>query len=347
MRLTSDRSPGFTLVELLVVISIIGVLIGMLLPAIQGVREAARRTSCINNLRQLALASANYESSFGRFPVGAESKPFMENPAHPHSFYRWSVLAHLTPFMEQTNLFRSLDLSVPLFAPPGFNVHPTNVQAVGTRVPGFLCPSDLRQPVSSGYGVEELGPTNYAGCTGSGAGGGTPFADEGADGAFYVESRTKMSSFVDGTSQTVLFSESTLGTGPENTTDSSVVAESPQTVFGYVMTAPLTDALTDNVFQWNVSNRRGFMWANGEFRCTLYNHYYLPNSDRPDLIGVTFNPAPSRRLTGYGWRAARSWHPGGVAIALADGSSRFIGDQVEINVWRALSTPEGGEDYTE
>ncbi len=342
----SCRAPSrqaFTLVELLVVIAIIGILLGMLLPAVQNVREAARRTSCSNNLRQLIIATLNFDSGQGRFPVGAESRPFPENPAHPHSFYRWSTLAHLTPYLEQTNIYNSLDLSVPLFAPPGFNIHPANQEAAGTIVTAFLCPSDLGISVSSGYGVNELAPTNYAGCAGTGAGGGTPFKDEGVDGTFYVNSRTKVSSFVDGTSNTIVFSESTLGTGPESTNDGALAQQNPQTVYRFSFTAPLSDATAGAVSQWNVTNRRGFLWANGEFRCTLYNHYYLPNSSTLDLIGVTHNPDPAKRLTAYGWRAARSWHPGGVNVASADGSIRFWDENVESVVWQAMATPASGE----
>jgi prepilin-type processing-associated H-X9-DG protein len=86
------------------------------------------------------------------------------------------------------------------------------------------------------------------------------------------------------------------------------------------------------------------MWINGEYRCTLYNHYYPPNSRTPDLLGVRLvYPSPDKRLTGYGWRAARSRHPGGVNIGLADGSTRFIAETVDMAIWRGLATPNGRE----
>lgn len=334
---------AFTLVELLVVIAIIGILVGMLFPAIQAVREAARRSSCANNMRQLAIASMNHESARKRLPVGSESKQFPSSPTHPYNFYRWSVLAHLTPYLEQSNAYNTIDLSIPLFAPPSFNVDPQNATAATLLVPTFLCPSDESRSVSDGYGLVGLGPTNYAGCTGTGAGGGTPFKDEGANGSFYVNSQTRMSDFRDGTSQTALFSESTLGTGPESTTDPTVVEQSPQTVYRFVFSAPLTDASAAAATAWNNSNRRGFMWVNGDFRCTLYNHYYGPNSRTPDAIGVSLNPDPAQQYTGYGWRAARSWHSGGVNVAYADGSTHFIEENIDIDIWRGLSTPRGGE----
>jgi prepilin-type processing-associated H-X9-DG protein len=92
-----------------------------------------------------------------------------------------------------------------------------------------------------------------------------------------------------------------------------------------------------------VSNKRGFSWVNGEFRCTLYNHYYTPNSKIPDCLGVTFDPDPARLYTGYGWRTARSRHPGGVQLGLADGSVRFISNTIDAPTWLGLSTRANSE----
>lgn len=334
---------GFTLVELLVVIAIIGILVGLLLPAVQAIREAARRTSCQNNLKQINLAALNFESALKRFPNGSESREFPANPSNPHTFYRWSVLAHLTPYLEQTNAHNTLNLQVPLFAPPGFNISPENIEGASLLVPVFLCPSDLQASISQGFGATTLGPTNYAGCAGTGAGGGTPFQDEGANGTYYVNSIVRPADFGDGLSNTVMFSESTLGTGDENTGNPMFVQQSPQTVYRFVLSAPLTDALANSAAIWNVSNRRGFMWVNGEYRCTLYNHYYGPNSQTPDCLGVSFSSNPAKRLAGYGWRAARSWHPGGVNAALADGSVQFFDESIALDVWRNWATPDGGE----
>lgn len=341
------RLSGFTLVELLVVIAIIGILVGLLLPAVQQVREAARRASCQNNLKQLGLAALHYESAHRRFPNGSDSREFPANPAHPHTFYRWSVLAHLTPWLEQSNAYNTLDLTLPLFAPPGFNINPQNITGASLLVPNFLCPSDIGVAISQGFGASTLGPTNYAGCAGSGAGGGTPFQDEGANGTFYVNSAVRTADFVDGMSNTMIFSESTLGTGDENTSNSQFVQKSPQTVYRFIFTAPLSDALANAAGVWNVSNRRGFMWVNGEYRCTLYNHYYGPNSRTPDCLGVSFDPSPAKRLAGYGWRAARSWHPGGVNAGMADGSIQFIAQDIDLALWRGWSTVDGADSVGE
>ncbi len=338
---------GFTLVELLVVIAIIGILVAMLLPAVQAAREAARRTQCVNNLKQLGLATHNFEGSFRRLPIGSESKQFPSNPSHPYNFYRWSVLAHLTPYLEQSNAHDSLNLKVPLFAPPAFNVSPQNRLASGLMVPAFLCPSDRSESISQGYGVGDLGPTNYAGCTGTGIGGGTPFQDEGVDGTFYINAKTRFADFLDGASNTVIMSESTLGTGDESTSDPSFVQRSPDTVYRTMFGAPLTVGGCNGATRWNLSNRRGFMWVNGEYRCTLYNHFYGPNSATPDCLGFSFSSDPAKRFTGYGWRAARSRHPGGVNVLLGDASVRFVSETIKMTVWRGLATTKGGEVISE
>src|SRR5581483_4803634 len=109
-----------------------------------------------------------------------------------------------------SNAYRTVDFKSPLFAPPAFNVTPQNQTAAGLIVPLFLCPSDQAKPVSSGYGLSSLGPTNYAGTAGTGINGGSPFQ---TDGAFYINSVVRFRDIVDGTSNTIVMSESTLGTG--------------------------------------------------------------------------------------------------------------------------------------
>src|SRR6202158_5698273 len=120
------RRHAFTLIELLVVIAIIGVLIGLLLPAVQKVREAANRMSCQNNLKQLGIAMFNYEGTYNKFPpafVGNVPPAYTGFPAY---FFSWSALAFLNPFLEQTNIYNQMDLTQPIYVPPAYNISTAN-----------------------------------------------------------------------------------------------------------------------------------------------------------------------------------------------------------------------------
>ena len=216
---------------------------------------------------------------------------------------------------------------MPLYA-NSFGVRPENVEAVRILVPEFLCPSDVGRSVS-----EDFAPTNYAVCAGSGAGGGTP---RDTDGAFFINSQTTPAKIADGLSKTALASESLLGqpqSGPHD----------PQTEYKFAFSAPLSNTLCEATAQWNVSDPRGFAWVNGEYRCGLYNHRQTPNTAVPDCMGVQVSGGVKFIFTPYGWRAARSNHPGGVNVLLADGSLRFAGDDVDAGVWKDLATIAGGE----
>ena len=116
----------------------------------------------------------------------------------------------------------------------------------------------------------------------------------------------------------------------------------PQTEYKFSFLAPVSDALCNNTVQWNVTDPRGFAWANGEFRCALYNHRMTPNSQTPDCMGVQIVGDVTTRFTPYGWRAAHR-HPGGVNMLLADSSLQFVAEAVDLDVWKALSTIAGGE----
>jgi len=319
---------AFSLVELLVVIAIIGTLVALLIPAIQASRGAASRTSCANNLRQVGLAAQNYLSAKGHFPSGSVAKEFAPQPFVAWTLYRWSGLAQLLPYLENGAAYSALDLSVPLYG-ANFKVRPENVEAVKFVVVEFLCPADINRPVST-----EFGPTNYAMNAGSGAGGGTP---RNTDGVFYMNSQVAPAKITDGMSKTALASESRLGQPQDGS------FHDPQAEYKFAFGSPISDTICNAANQWNMSDPRGFAWVNGEFRCGLYNHYYLPNSSTPDCMGVQLGGGVQVQFTPYGWRTARSAHAGGANLIYADGSLQFIADGIDPEVWRAMSTIAGNE----
>ena len=338
---------AFTIVELLVVVAIVGVLVALLLPAVQVARETAHRAQCLNNFRQLGLGLHNHEQTNGALPTGSDSKAYPADSRVPYTFFRWSAFAHVAPYLEQQNAVALLDLNAPMYG-SNFQVTPTNATGVSTIVPLFLCPSDVTDPVSyfetslpdgSGTLVTlPFAPLNYAACTGTGIGGGVPFA---TDGTFFINSATRFRDVPDGLSNTVAMSESLLGSNPQN--PASRAQADPQTDYVYTFVSPLTDGACASASQFNFTDRRGFSWANGEYRCGLYNHYYPPNSVLPDCIANSTRGDITVRYAPYGWRTARSRHPGGVNVLYLDGSARWVADGVQMSIWQAIATRMGHE----
>jgi prepilin-type N-terminal cleavage/methylation domain-containing protein len=160
------RRRAFTLIELLVVIAIIAVLIALLLPAVQAAREAARRSQCTNNLKQIGLAMHNYHSTNNCFPVGfLYPQSNQVYPGVPALHYRWSVLAQLSPYLEQTSVYNALNMNWPIAAGPGsvlgtppWTPFGANITVMAAKVSFFLCPSDAQQPPTTLPGGVTSGP---------------------------------------------------------------------------------------------------------------------------------------------------------------------------------------------
>ncbi|HVW02603.1 MAG TPA: DUF1559 domain-containing protein [Planctomycetaceae bacterium] len=328
---------AFTLIELLVVIAIIAVLIALLLPAVQQAREAARRTQCKNNLKQLGLALHNYHSSLNMFPPN-----LVPGSNFNYSAGNWGVLAYLNPYLDQSNVYNLMNLTAPTYASTApYNIaDPNNAVAVGITVPMFLCPSDRGQPVAlNAYGVNQLGPTNYAACQGSGLNsqGGAPGSPYNADGVFFANSGISFGGITDGSSNTVAMAESLLGEGAQ--TFGGTPAGDIHRTYAWLEVDTLSDSQCASPGGFNVQYPLGFAWFSGEMRCGAYNHYYGPNPPNWDCV----SNAPSLGFTAIGWRAARSMHVGGAQILLCDGSVRFVSNNIYLPTWRALATRSGGE----
>lgn len=336
------RRRAFTLIELLVVIAIIAVLIALLLPAVQQAREAARRTQCRNNLKQLGLALYNYESSLNTFPPNLV--PGGTN--YRYSAGNWGVLAYLSPYLDQTAIYNLMNLNAPTYAAtPPYNIaDPNNALAASYMIPMFLCPSDKAQSLGGGYGVAAIGPTNYCANQGSGINNTSSGPQHGspynADGVMFADSRIRIGDISDGTSNTACMAESLLGDGAESATG-SIPPATAQRAYAYLKPYATTmdDAACASPTNWNVDRRRQFLWFSGEIRNTSYNHYYNPNDRRWDCI----TNSPALGYTAIGWKGARSAHTGGVHVLMCDGAVRFVSENIDNNTWKALGTRAGSE----
>ncbi|MFO0813456.1 MAG: DUF1559 domain-containing protein [Gemmatales bacterium] len=310
---------AFTLIELLVVIAIIAMLMALLLPAVQKVREAANKMLCGSNLRQWGIALHNYHNDYRNFPPAYEKKVTSAYPMVPDKFYRWSVFAQVLPYVEQDNLRKLIDTEIPLYDATGSTVLPPNQVGVSNMVKLMLCPSDTMQKIDSRYG-----PCNYVVCVGSGVNGGQR---TGADGMFIVNRHLRIEDMRDGTSHTSLISETLLGPGGS---DAASVGNLPQNYYAKLSAGPLTAALCDsNAGPYKTD--RGLIWADGE--SVVYDHAYTPNRKGWDCMASG----------GFSFRAARSMHVQGVQVLFGDGSVRYYQNDIDPVIWSAFSTRFGGE----
>jgi prepilin-type N-terminal cleavage/methylation domain-containing protein/prepilin-type processing-associated H-X9-DG protein len=302
---------GFTLVELLVVIAIIGVLVSLLLPAVQAARESARRMQCQNNLKQIALGCHNFHDTHGKFPSGG-----LAPTVTPGS--QFSVLAQLLPFIEQGNVHDLIDFKAPAN-------DPLNTNARMSKIATFLCPSDGRDNPMPASGAA----TNYMANTGT-----LPFfvipGQMNYNGVFYVNHAVRFADITDGTTNTALFSERLMADG------SNAIVSKVEDVFfhpGNPATADEAHAICLTVDITNLANQfplfMGAPWLHHQHR---YHHISPPNGRSCGyfVVGKSTMPPSSR-------------HPGGVNVALGDGSVRLIPNSVDLLAWRALGTRNGGE----
>jgi prepilin-type N-terminal cleavage/methylation domain-containing protein/prepilin-type processing-associated H-X9-DG protein len=306
---------GFTLVELLVAIVIIGVLVALLLPAVQAARAVARRASCTNNLRQIGLALENHHAALGKLPPG-------RGAPSPRIF---SPHAYLLGFMEQVALGAQIDLDQ---APASFSTPTSSYDGAQNRAAAMSAAAILACPADAALGRVpglDYGATNYAGCAGSGAASGSL---TGGDGAFFLGSAVRMKDIADGASNTAAFSERPLGPGDqESKRQGDLVLELPAS-------ADPTNASCTSVSAGSWNTERGGKWIVGNYGNTLYNHALPPNSAQWDCMNATQQK---------GRLAARSDHAGGVNVLYCDGGVRFIEDGIAPLAWQASATPEGEE----
>lgn len=326
MRILSHRRSAFTLIELLVVIAIIAILIGLLLPAIQKVREAAARAQCQNNLKQIGLALHNYESSYGFFPHGSENSAIW-GPS-PHTF--------LLPVIEQGNVSNLMTTSL---AHGASSSGVANHELGSTARPKvFYCPSDPNQFASHVYG-----PTNYHTNYGSWVNlqnqwdglFGTNFSPYGPVPAM---GRAKFASVSDGTSNTLAFAEvaNGIGANPTQRDPRRDCYDAGAQAGGTNLTAirnsflSINSQTAPNLGGWNW---RGYPWREGSIWRNGVNTLLPPNK-------ACFRP------NGEWWQLvtpASSYHTNGVNACMADGSVRFTSNTVDPDTWTAAGTRAGGE----
>ena len=333
LRSAKKGRTAFTLVELLVVIAIIGVLVALLLPAVQAARAAARRMSCQNNLKQLALATQNVENTFGSTPSSWQL-PTSVSTFGPLAATSdgWSAQAQILPYVEQGNLSATINYEVTYLA------QTTPVAPI--RVPVLLCPSEIRDRVRlTSAGVKEHYPLNYL------VNLGTwfvfnPQTMDGGRGTFRPAVRGRLAEVTDGLSNTLAFSEGKAYTAYyRNRANSSL---------NQAMPTPASICTLGGDAKKDSGHTE---WVDGRAHQTGFTTVFTPNTKTPcdfggEKLDADWNNQQEGKSTTVPTFAAvtsRGYHPTGVMVAMADGSVQFVGDTIELTIWRGLSTRDGGE----
>lgn len=335
-----NRKPAqsaFTLIELLVVIAIIAVLISLLLPAVQSAREAARRSACVNNLKQLGLAIHNYESIHGAFPP---SLVVQGQGNIVTNWTGWSIHARILPMIEQS---RQFDLANFWFSADG----PQNVTVSATKMAILICPSDPDpNPAPSNQGISNV--TNYGWLMGDWyVWGGFSAVENRAP--FGPNRSRPLAAFTDGLSNTAIASEGMAKQPLYRDCGGLTRVRDPFSVPGPEANPSdwLPELQGGGRCELKTSHSE---WTDGQVHHTGITTSWTPNRKilgiLPDRTPANFDITGQREKRGgptFSAVTARSAHPGGVNVLLGDGSVRFLKDTVNGNVWRGLGTVGGGE----
>jgi prepilin-type N-terminal cleavage/methylation domain-containing protein/prepilin-type processing-associated H-X9-DG protein len=352
------RRSAFTLIELLVVIAIIAVLIGLLLPAVQKVREAAARIKCANNLKQIALAMHNYHDANGRFPKNAYGGKNGGQPILANNWNHWecfSAFYKILPYVEQQNLYNQFGFTPN--TPTGFQNYITGESApMQQAVATYLCPS--ARPFNRDKFIQWRGPgTNYAFCSGSSIHTGYDGTGEGVfyNGMITIYAEHTIADVTDGLSNTILASEILCGTNTPGslTYPYDMFFAGSDALFDAVknklfpttaeVTAIGTAALQARVGQPKGSNN-GSLWSWYAHAHSLFNAATTPNWSLP-TSGGSCCPGGATDWP-YGLIPPRSMHPGGVNTAMGDGSVRFITNSVDLYTFQLLGSATDGQPIT-
>jgi prepilin-type N-terminal cleavage/methylation domain-containing protein/prepilin-type processing-associated H-X9-DG protein len=341
-----ERRGGFTLIELLVVIAIIAILIGLLLPAVQKIREAAARMQCANNLHQLGLAMHNYVSAYGKFPKNAYGGMANPTPLAPQwkSWENFSANYKLLPYVEQDNLYKLFGFTAPTFATYAVGVNAPMQQTVKT----FVCPS--AKPYNRPNTNYWNGPgTSYAWCSGSSVYTGQNSASH-FNGMIDIWTEHTMGEVTDGLSNTLMGSEIlsgtsslTTGTFPYDiffTGSDNDFAKGIANKF-YPTLAELTALGQKALASGKAQGNNGSLWGWYAHSQTLFNTAAPPNWQLPTTSAACC-PGGNEDW-GYGIIPPRSQHSGGVNAVFGDGSVHFLNNSIDLRTFQLLGSVNDGQ----